>query len=160
MVRAFTALLAVTALGLVPSSAFASKASNWSGTAAIPSGQKVAGMRAQTLQLRLTGSRIVASDLKLVMVCTDSSSGAVRSAAFDLKATERTSVVRNRFALNFIARSGGWHVLVNLAGRLGSNGTGTAEAVVTASGVTEGINTIAEHCGASANLRIKRTRSS
>jgi len=32
--------------------------------------------------------------------------------------------------------------------------------VVTASGVTEGFDTIAERCGASANWRIKRARSS
>jgi len=160
MVRAFSVALAVALFGLLPSSSLAAKASTWSGKSAVPSGQKVAGMRAQTLQLGLTGSRIVSSDLKLVMVCTDSSSGAVRSAAFDLKATERAAVVRNRFALNFIARSGGWHVLVNLAGRLGSNGTGTAEVVVTASGVTEGFDTIAERCSASSNWRIKRARSS
>ena len=126
----------------------------------MPRGHSAAGMRSQTLQLETRGSRVVASELKLVMVCTDSASGATRSAAFNLKSTERTSVVRDRFALNFIARSGSWHVLVNLAGRLGSNGTGTAEVVVTASGVTEGFNTIAERCGASANWRIKRARSS
>jgi hypothetical protein len=117
-------------------------------------------MHSQTLQLVTRGNRIVGSDLKLVMVCTDSSSGATRSAAFDLKATQRTAVARNRFALNFIARSGGWHVLVNLAGRLSPNGSGSAEVVVTASGVTEGFNTIAERCSASANWRMKRARSS
>ena len=160
MLRAFTAVLAVASLGFVPSTSLAAKASTWSGKSAMPSGQAVTGMRAQTLQLGLTGSRIVASDLKLVMVCTDSASGAVRRAPFALKATQRASVVRSRFALNFIARSGGWHVLVNLAGRLGSNGTGAAEVVVTASGVTEGFNTIAERCSASANWRMKRARSS
>lgn len=152
-------MLAASSLGLVPSSALAAKSATWAGKAPMPSGQRVAGMRSQTLQLGLSATSVVASDLKLVMVCTDSSSGAVRSAAFSLKSAERAALVRNRFALNFIARSGGWHVLVNLAGRLGSNGTGTALVEVTASGVTEGFNTIAERCSARANWRMGRTRS-
>ena len=160
MLRAATAVLALAFLGLVPSSALAATASTWSGKAATPAGQTVAGTRAQTLQLRLTGNRIVATDLGLVMVCTDRSSGAVRSAAFNLKSTERAAITHQRFALNFIARSGGWHVLVNMAGRLASNGTGTAQVQVTASGVTEGINTVAESCSASASWRIKRGHSS
>ena len=126
----------------------------------MPSGQSVAGMRSQTLQLGLIGNRVVASDLKLVMVCTNSVTGVKRSAAFSLKSAEHSAVASNRFALNFIARSGGWHVLVNLAGRLGSNGTGTALVDVTASGVTEGFDTVAERCSASANWRVKRARSS
>ena len=160
MIRTLPAVLAIAAIGLLPASALAAKPATWSGKVGNPGGQKVTGISAQTVQLRISGNKVSAGELKLVMVCTDSSSGAVRRAAFAVSSTERAPLIRNRFALNFIARSGGWHVLVNLSGRLGSNGDGTAQVQVTASGVTEGFDTVAEHCGASAKWRVKRAHSS
>ncbi|MCX6370676.1 MAG: hypothetical protein NTZ58_05420, partial [Solirubrobacterales bacterium] len=80
MVRAFSVVLAVALFGLLPSSTLAAKATTWSGKSTMPRGHSAAGMRSQTLQLETRGSRIVAGELKLVMVCTDSASGATRSA--------------------------------------------------------------------------------
>lgn len=157
MIRTLLAVLAVAAVALVPATALAAKSTDWSGRTANPGGHAVPGIGAQTLQLQIRSNRIVASGTKLVMLCTNSATATTRSAAFTLNATERGSLVRNRFALNFVARSGGWHVLVNLAGRLGANGRGSAHVDVTASGVTEGFNTTAERCSASADWRMKRS---
>lgn len=107
MIRTLIAVLAVAAVALVPATALAAKSTNWSGRTANLGGHAVPGIGAQTLQLQIRSNRIVASGIKLVMIRTNSATATARSAAFTLNATERSSLVKDHFALDFVARSGG-----------------------------------------------------